>query len=186
MNKSSAGILACLGFFTLTSFNAIYAGNQPGAISITPGAGELFLASKRHMKNAGVPLVILGYNFSKQWGFEALIGGYTTTFNSSSPPKSFKEINGTLVALNGVYRFGEYYQIIEPYIVFGVGVIGMNPNGNNANNEGNINAGVGTQIFANPIVAFRVEARDFYTWVGGKNDAMIDAGVSFLINLYPV
>lgn len=183
MNKKSAGILACLSFFTFTSSTALYAGNQPGAFTLTVGAGELFLASKRHMQNAGMPLVILGYDFTTQWGFEALIGGFNTEFNSSSPPHSSKQINGTLVSLNGVYRFmNPYFQTFQPYVVGGIGVLGMNPNGTNANNEGNINAGVGTQIFIHKLVAFRLEARDLYTWVGGKNDVLVAGGVTFLLN----
>jgi hypothetical protein len=63
----------------------------------------------------------------------------------------------------------------------GPGIIGLNPNGNDPNNEGNINAGLGTQYFVDKSFAFKVEARDFYTITGGgKNDVLIDVGVTYL------
>jgi hypothetical protein len=36
-------------------------------------------------------------------------------------------------------------------------------------------------IFANDVIALRLEARDFYTITGGKNDFMVAGGVSFFI-----
>jgi OmpA-OmpF porin, OOP family len=181
MKKLHSLILSCVGLISLSSYTAVYAGNQEGAFSVTPGIGDFFLSSKRNMENAGVPLVILGYDFTHRWGIEGLLGGYNTNFKGNR--HNHKEINGTLFAIDGVYRFGPYYQVIEPYVLAGIGVIGMNPNNNDANNEGNINAGIGAQFFIHKAIAFRVEARDFYTWVGGKNDVMVDAGVSVLFNI---
>lgn len=186
MNKLTAGILAACGLLTVTTGALAYVGHhKPGAFSLTLGAGELFLASKRNMDNAAVPFVALAYDFTEKWAFEALLGGYTTEYKSNPPNNhNHKEINGTMFLLDGVYRFGSFYKTaLEPYIVFGVGVLGMSPNGNDANNEGNINAGVGAEVFVDEVVAFRFEARDLYTWVGGKNDFMLDAGVTFLFNL---
>jgi hypothetical protein len=93
------------------------------------------------------------------------------------------------ISLNGGYEFfaskrniqntGVPYQCIEPFLLAGVGATGLNPNGNSANYEGNINAGAGAQWFINDIIAFRAEARDFYTIIGGKNDVFLGAGISF-------
>ena len=55
----------------------------------------------------------------------------------------------------------------------------MNPSRYNANSEGNINAGLGAKFFFTDNIAFRADVRDFYTWVGGKNDVLVDAGINF-------
>lgn len=174
-------VLTGVNLLLLTSSINLYAGNQAEAVSLTLGGGELFLSSKRNMDNAGVPLLILGYNFTDRWGIEGMLGTYTTEYKHNQPTD--QNIDGTIVAVNGVYRFDTYRSIVEPFVLFGVGAIGMNPNNNDANNEGNINFGIGAEVFFHKAVALRVEARDFYTWVGGKNDVMVDAGVTFLFNI---
>lgn len=182
MNKLHALILTCLSAISLNSYAAaVYPGNEEGAFSISPVAGDFFLASKRHMNDAGVAMVILGYDFTKHWGIEGLLGGYNTDFKGNR--YNGESIKGVLFAVDGVYRFGPYYQVIQPYVLAGIGAIGMNHNNNDAHNEGNINAGIGAQFFIYKAIAFRVEARDFYTWVGGKNDVMVDAGMTFLFNI---
>lgn len=75
------------------------------------------------------------------------------------------------------------YRFVEPYLLAGVGVIGLNPNRNDGHNEGNMNFGIGSDFFIEKSIAFRIEARDFYTFVGGKNDILIGAGIKFLLDL---
>lgn len=149
------------------------------AITFTLAGGELFLAAKRNMENTGVGMVMLGYDFTEHWAIEGLAGFYHTHFNNSDDNR---RIDGNLYSVDGIYHFSPF-NVFEPYVLAGVGMIGMNPNGNDANNEGNINAGLGLKAFIHPAIAFRIEARDFYTWVGGKNDVLLDGGVTFLFDL---
>lgn len=181
MKKLHSLALTCLSLIAIHSSTAAFAGNEEGAVSLSLAGGEIFLDSKRHMDNAGIGMIMLGYNFTERWGIEALLGGFDTNFKGNNP--SSKTINGTLFSIDGVYRFNPYRYTVQPYILAGIGVLGLNPNKSDANNEGNINAGVGAQLFIHKAIAFRVEARDFYTWVGGKNDFMVDVGMSFLFNL---
>ena len=154
-------------------------GNSAGDATVTAAGGEFFFAQKRNIENTGLAMLILGYNFTDNWGIEGLVGGFTTTFKDSVHDN--REISGTLVSIDGVYHFSPYHNV-QPYVLAGVGVLGLNPNRYSANNEGNINAGVGAEFFVHPAVAFRLEGRDFYTWVGGKNDLMLDGGVTFLFD----
>ncbi len=181
MHKLHSIALACISLLTLTSATATYAGHQAGGGSFTLGGGEFFLASKRNMDNTGLGLGTLDYDFTDQWGVEGMLGGYNTHYKNRSVDD--RTINGTIFSFDGVYRFGNAKSVLEPFVMAGVGIIGMNPNNNDANNEGNINAAIGLEYFVHPLVAIRVEARDFYTWVGGKNDVMVDAGVTFLFNV---
>lgn len=180
MKKLHSLALTCLSLLAIQS-SAAYAVNEEGAVTLSLTGGEIFLDSKRNMNNAGVGLLMLGYNFTERWAIEGLIGAFNTDFKNNNP--SSKTVNGTPFAIDGIYRFDTYRYTVQPYVLAGIGVIGLNPNKSDANNEGNINAGVGAQIFVHKAVAFRVEARDFYTWVGGKNDFMVDAGLSFFFNL---
>lgn len=177
MKKSHLFIVVCAG---LVSMAPAYSGNRAGAATFTLGAGYDYLSAKREMDNTGVILVGLGYDFTDCWGIEAIVGGFNTNFKRSVHDNT--EINGTLVSVDGIYRFLPY-QFFEPYVMAGAGVIGLNPNRDDAHNEGNINAGLGTELFIDQSIAFRIEGRDFYTLQGGKNDVIVDAGITFLLDL---
>ncbi len=175
MKKFCLSMLAASLLFTIFS---AHAGNRAGAVTASVGAGYDFLSSQRLMDNAFVPYIGLGYNFTQRWGFEGLLGNFNTSFKKSVDVH--RQISGLMLALDGVYHFSPSYQIIEPYVLAGAGIMGFNPNRNSANNEGAINAGLGAEFFLDKSIALRIEARDFYTIVGGKNDVFLNAGVTFL------
>lgn len=167
---SLLGILACQSSFAF---------NHAGTVSLTAGGGYDYFSSKRHVKNSGVGFGILGYNFTDQWGIEALLGVFNTR---SRHVDNYDElVKGSMFAFNAAYHFNPYGGI-QPYLLAGPGVMGFNPNGTDAHNEGNVNAALGADYFFNEIVALRVEVRDFYTFTGGKNDIFISGGVTFLVN----
>jgi hypothetical protein len=180
MNQSHGIVLASFLALLSISSHAVSVTNDNRQWSFTVGAGEDYFASKRHIDNAGVDYGALGYYFNDHWGVEGLLGGFIT--DSNRPEDNNSQVRGTLFAMDAVYRF-DMFHAIQPYVMAGPGVIGMNPNGDDANNEGNINAALGAQLFFSKNVALRVEARDFYTMVGGKNDVFLNAGVSFLWDL---
>lgn len=171
--------IASLSLLTLLACQPAQAFNNAGTVSLTAGGGYDYFSSKRNVKNSGVGFGILGYNFTDHWGIEALLGFYNT--HSRLAATYNQDVKGTVFAFNAAYHFTPYGGF-QPYVLAGPGVIGMNPNGTDAHNLGNINAAVGADYFFNEIVALRVEARDFYTFVGGKNDVMASGGVTFLIN----
>ena len=172
-----AAISQCCLLSVMTCQTA-FAFNKPGDISITLGGGYDYLSDKRQMENTGIPFGIIGYNFTDHWGIEGLLGFFHT--DSRRPVNYGKDVSGTMFAVDAVYHFSPY-KMIQPYVLAGPGAMGFNPNGTSANNEGNINAAVGVQIFATEGVALRLEVRDFYTFVGAKNDVFLSGGVSFLI-----
>lgn len=150
-------------------------GVRANSLSFTVGGGVDFFASKRRVKNASVPFVAVDYNFTRHWGIEALAGFFNTTFTGDND--TGKQTNGNLVLVDAVYHFCPY-RFVQPYVLAGVGVTSFSSNRTDANNQGNINAGVGLQFHVNEVVSFKVDARDIYTMVGGKNDVFVGAGVS--------
>lgn len=179
MRKIQTILLACLGVTSLVAYSSVYAGNRPGALTVSASGGYEYMSYKRHVKNTDIGVAQIGYNLTENWGVEGLVGVFTTKFKTGLNDN--KHVHGALYAFNGVYHFLPS-SMIEPYVLAGVGVTGMNPSYSDANNEGNINAALGAQLFLNNSFALRMEARDLYTWVGGKNDLLLTAGISVLID----
>lgn len=154
--------------------------HQKNKVTVSVGMGEYFFSKDRYLDNKTVPFLALGYYFNPHWGIEALLSQFHTTLHEPNEPH--RRVSGTLFTVDGLYLFYPCYWI-EPYLLAGVGVIGLNPNGDDANNEGNINAGLGVQFPINSLLAIRFDARDLYTFTDGKNDILVNAGLSLSFNL---
>jgi len=159
---------------------SVFAGNRESTLTLSAGAGNLNFATGHYAKNTSLGFIGAGYNFSYHWGLDSILGFFTT--KSRLSVDNGRQINGTIFALDALYRFNPYRQF-EAYVLAGPGVMGLNPNGNNPNNEGNVNAGLGVQYFFSESLALRAEARDFYTITSSLNDIMLDGGITYLINL---
>ena len=187
MNKLQKYFLTCLCFVSIAApYPMSYAQSRPGALSFTFGGGYEYFASKRRMENTGLGFFALGYDFTEHWGLEGFLAGFRTNFQRNVGDNS--RIGGTLFAVDGIYHFNPDCLLppsytLQPYLLAGFGVTGLNPNRTDANNEGNINAGLGLALSLHHAVALRLEARDFYTIVGGKNDVIVDGGISFIFDL---
>lgn len=176
MKKLTCLILALTSTASLAASPACYVGNRPGAMTFTLGGGYFFLDSQRQLDNVGTGLVALGYDFTANWGIEGLLAFFSTNFENDAQTPGVR-VNGTLFNIDGVYHFQTQYAF-QPYVLAGVGILGLSHNVNDANNSGNINAAVGLQYFINQTFSLRVEARDLYTWVASRNDILLSAGVS--------
>jgi OOP family OmpA-OmpF porin len=164
----SLGFLACHG---------AYAENRAGAFTLTPGVAYDFFASKRNINNTWLlPTVAVAYNFDERWAIEGAFATFGTSKQGAGPHPS---VRGDLYTVDGLYRFA-HYGMFEPYVSAGLGAYHINPNGSDAYNQANLNAGLGTQVFFSDSVALRGEVRDLYTMSGGKNDVTLGLGVSFL------
>jgi outer membrane protein W len=154
------------------------AGNRPGATTLTLAGAYYHFASSRHLDNTSLPNVALAYDFTDRWAIEGNVGAVNT---NQKPVLGGADVHGFLYTVDGIYRLMPH-QSFEPYVIAGVGVLAMKPNGLNSQHQGNLNAGIGTQVFFGDMIALRGEIRDLYTTTGpGKNDYMINFGVSFLM-----
>jgi outer membrane beta-barrel protein len=172
-NKSQIAV----GLLALLMTGHAAAGNRAGAVTLTLADAYYHFASSRHLNNTSLPNVALAYNFTDRWAIEADVGAINT---DQKPVLGKAGVHGFLYTADAIYRFLPHKQF-EPYLIAGVGLLSIKPNGLDSNNQGNINAGVGTQLFFSDMIALRGEVRDLYTTTGtGKNDYMINFGVSFL------
>lgn len=172
---------AILGSFTAKAM----AENREGAVTITPGMGMYLFDSKRRIKNPALYNLGLGYDFTNNWGVEALAGMMDS--NTKGTPR--RKVNGELYLLDGVYHF-KTRSPFEPYVLAGIGMLDLDPNGNvttstphgdQANIQANINGGAGIEYFVHPDIALRTDVRDIYTMTGGKNDYLVNFGVTILL-----
>jgi len=169
-----------VALITFTTATASYATTKANSVILSLDGGYEYFAPKRHLQNTAVGYGIVGYNFTNHWGIEGMAGTFTSYSRRNSNYDA--NIRGTIVAVDGVYHFTPCFQRIEPFVLAGVGAMHLSNNGPDADNEGNINAGIGAHIFANEVVALRLEARDLYTIVGGKNDVILAVGVTAFLN----
>ncbi len=166
------------GLFTLLAASHAFAGNHEGAATLTLADAYYHFASSRHLENTASPNVAIAYNFTDRWAIEGGVGAINTNQKQSAGGRG---VHGFLYSADAIYRCFKHKQF-EPYVIAGVGLLALQPNGLNSTHQGNINAGIGTQIFFSKIIALRGEVRDLYTTTGaGKNDYMINFGVSFLM-----
>lgn len=176
MKKIFSLALMSLGLFSITATTPVFANDQAGALSVTVGGGEDNFSTRRHIDSTGVPYVALGYDFDAHWGIEALAGFFRTHFEK--PYYDDQHTNGNLYLLSVAYNFLPFHQF-APYIAAGVGMMGIERNKTDANNQGNVNIGAGLKFWADSVVSLRVEAREIYTIVGGKSDVFVNGGVTF-------
>jgi hypothetical protein len=176
--KKISGLCARLGLFILLSNSIAFAGNKPGDITLTLANAYYHFDLKRHLDNTSLPNITLAYDFSDHWAIEGGIGAVNT---NQKPILGGLGVHGFLYTIDSIYRWVPQGQF-EPYLIGGIGMLAMRPNGLDSEHQGNINAGLGTQVFFGNRIALRGEVRDLYTTTGaGKNDYMINFGVSFLI-----
>lgn len=173
--------LALLTLFTAFFTHFTVAQTRANTMTFTLGAAFESFSSKRDINNRGYPIAALGYNFTPNWGIEAMLGVFHTRFFDSAAYDN-RQVSGTLFMFDGIYHIPSQTSV-EPFLIAGLGVTGLAPNRFDAKNEANFNFGLGALVFADPVVAFRLEARDIYTFIGGKNDVFFAAGVTFLLDL---
>lgn len=168
--------IALTGITSILAMNVASAGNQAGSTTLTLSDAYYAFAQKRHLNNTSMPNASIAYNFTPSWAIEGSVGVLNP--NQKSGYSGLK-YHGFLYTVDGLYRFTPC-GLFEPYALAGVGILGLKPSGTDSTWLANINAGVGTQFFVDNSIALRVEAKDIYTMSGGKNDVMVNFGVSFL------
>ncbi|MCC2666251.1 MAG: hypothetical protein K0S63_167 [Gammaproteobacteria bacterium] len=163
--------------FALFFTNQVTAGNRPGATTLTLATAYYHFSSQRYLQNTALPNIALAYDFTDRWALEG--GGGVVNTNQTSVLGGLG-VHGFLYTIDGIYRF-QPYASCEPYLIAGMGMLAIRQNGLDNNHQGNINAGIGTQVFFGDKIALRGEARDLYTTTGtGRNDYMANFGGSFL------
>lgn len=132
-----------------------WAGNPPRTVTITPFAGWHLFEGNLRVKDSAVGGLILGYNFTGNWGVEAL-GSYTATNLDAANDPDIEIYNARLEAL----RHFRAEQRLVPYVAFGAGVQNTRLEKEKAGNSDVMFAyGGGLKYFLPEGVALRLDAR---------------------------
>ncbi|OGT53311.1 MAG: hypothetical protein A3E84_01710 [Gammaproteobacteria bacterium RIFCSPHIGHO2_12_FULL_42_13] len=165
----------CLLAILFSPSSVVLAQNKPGIFTFTPGAGYEYFSARRNLQNTVLPNAAISYNFDEKLAIEFLAG----MINTNSTAVGQGGVHGTLYLIDGFYRLTPRH-LFAPYLLAGIGLTSLKPNGVDSRQQANINAGIGTQLFADKAVALRADIRDLYTFVGSENDVLVNLGVSFL------
>ena len=145
-------------------------------LTFTLGGGYIFFAPKRNLKNTAIPTyAALAYNFDEKWATEFAVNLINAT--SHNPNNQFS--HGFIYILDEMYRLPTTHKI-DPYVLGGFNIFSLKPVTNQAVNQGGMNLGFGAQFFKSKHVAVSAEARDIYTFSGGKNDVLLNLGLNFI------
>lgn len=173
MNKAK-WLVGFLGALSILNAPNVLAENKTGATTFTLGTAYYHFSPRRHINHTGMFDVALDYNATERWAIEGFFG------NASSTRHDGTNVHDMLYLLDGIYRLAPKGNW-QPYVSFGVGVMDLKPTVNTDNQfSGNLNGGIGVQYFIHKMIAFRGEAKDLYATSGGKNDVMVNVGVSLL------
>ncbi len=137
MKKLNTQVLFFTILFSLFFGSVAIASSRPGALMISFGPAYEYFDSARKMQNTGVGFVAVDYDFTSNWGVEGLYGFLHTNFKKSL--HDHRNISGNMLLIDGVYHY-PINEIFEPYVVAGFGLTNLNPDRNEAVDEGNINA----------------------------------------------
>ena len=181
--------LIAIGLLSLLQNTTVFAkifsenGNLPGVITTTLGVAYYHFSSRRHLDDSAVPNFALSYNLTDKLAVEGGIGVINTNPTSSNSNGN-RGVHGFLYTIDGIYRFKSRGRF-QSYVIAGIGELGLSPIYNLPEHQGNVNGGIGTQLFFGDSVALRAELRDIYSVTGsGVNDLMANFGVSILFDGY--
>ena len=170
-------LLSCLLSFIFCFSATAFTVNRYHAWIIAPSVSDYHYANKRHIDDQAMPGLSLGYGLTQTIGAELYFGRIIT--NQTRETK--RDVRGLLFALDGFYNFRSS-EPFQPYVLAGVGAMHLTPpTANDADTEANINGGAGIAYFFSNQIALRLDGRDFYTIVGGKNDVSANFGVVILL-----
>lgn len=153
-----------------------YATSKEGAVTFTLGGGYLFFSQKRDLHNTSIPTyAALAYNFTDKWALQFA----SDLINADSGDPSKHHVHGFAYIADALYRL-PCFRTFEPYVLGGFNVISLKPISSQPVNQGGMNLGAGVQFLKSRSIALSLEARDLYTFSGGKNDILLNGGVNFI------
>ena len=137
----------------LTAASCASAGNREGQFSVSPVIGGYTYEGKQHLDTSLIYGLRGGYNFTKNFGVEALFD-----YVNTEPTKSKNDVD--------MYRFGGellYHffpdNTLVPYIAAGFGGLNFGTTGVDKRVRGAFDYGVGAKYFLNDSFALRGDVR---------------------------
>lgn len=174
--KKGLGLAICLTL-TSTYSGLSMADGHPGAFFLRPAVGYYFPAAKRHLKSTGVSGLSLGYVFTDRFGLAA---GMMVVNTDQKASIGGADVHGFLWQLDGIYRLNAI-KGWSPYLLAGPAITSLKPaTGTDAVTQFGASVGAGAAYFFSDAIALSFDAKDRYTFAGGKQDFLLTAGLLVL------
>jgi OOP family OmpA-OmpF porin len=159
--------------------------------------GYLFPNNKIAVDDGPIAGVGFGYNFTKNWGFEAFgyfspslnDDGYLPGYNPGADTRVYDN-DVTMARLSALYHF-DLGSKFTPYVSLGVGGQWISRDRPDYSNYSSFaaNAGIGFKYFFNEVVALRLEVNDAYGFDKSQgarfNAPVVSAGLTFQVGANP-
>ncbi|PLX43880.1 MAG: outer membrane beta-barrel domain-containing protein [Deltaproteobacteria bacterium] len=165
-------ILALLLSFAF-AFGAspLYAANNAERVELSPFMGYAWFDDDLSIDDAPVFGVRLGYFLTETW--EAELSGYL----ASSEYDGGNDVNVFSTDVDALYNFPGYGNFL-PYLGAGVGLAGVDPQGESADYEFTANAAAGVRYFVTEDVAIRGDIREVHIFDDGDWNFIATVGLS--------
>jgi len=153
---------------------------HPNQYYIAPGVSYDYFSDKRDLKDAAMASLTAGIVLSDQLSMEAFYGQTATTQQSGDVASRFYMYSASII----YHMQNTSSDTYHPYVIMGMAVT----NQEDDNSVGNTTllgatAGIGTEYFVNSSISIFTDFRNIYTFSGGKNDAIVNAGLKFLFDV---
>ena len=171
-------IIALLGTIAFASLS--HARDRDSGFYLTGLLGYTFFDSERNLEDDPNIALGLGYDFSKVWSAEALIGGANLEVDDSSR----NNIDNRFARLDALYHFSPE-ELWRPFLVAGVGHNEFEDEADNKFDETQFNLGAGIKHEVNDNLDLRFDARALYSHDEESMDALLNLGISYLFGSAP-
>lgn len=178
MKKTAVSLLAAVAIGAMAA--PVMAGERAHAVSVSPFIGGYTFDGDQHLKTAPLYGLRLGYDLTKNWGFE-LVGSYLSTEGT----RSDRSVNALSYGLDVLYNLMPDGPLV-PYLAVGGGGITVGHGSSfesGSNTDATANAGLGLKYYVTDSVALRADARQLFLFEE-HNSVMYNweytAGLTFL------
>lgn len=151
------GLAAVLSLCALKPGTA-QAGNIPYSLSLTPFAGGYVFEGNRNLADRAVYGLAAGFNFTPNWGIEAVYSGIFDTHNTNGTQT---ELTINSVRGDFLYHFLPEQSFV-PYVAVGAGVMFLDPRQGATDRNPMVDYGVGFKYFLTDYLALRADVRHVF------------------------
>lgn len=159
---------------SLTSISSVARDRESG-IYLTGLLGYAYFDHERELEDDPNVAVGIGYDFSRVWSSELIIG-----IGDLEAKDSEEDIDQLFGRFDTLYHFNPESKW-RPFIVAGVGHNELEDRADNEIDETQFNMGFGLKHEVNDMVDVRFDARGLYSHDEESKDAILNLGVNFLL-----
>jgi len=147
---------------------------RPGAYSISPFVGGFWFEGNQDLKHRPVYGLRLGYDFTKNWGTEAVFDYVDTKYNTTDTSTNVYNYR-----LEGLYHFMPDSKLV-PFLAAGVGGMTINYRDETANKtRATFSSGAGLKYFLTDRLALRADVRHVLAFGSVYNNLEYALGLTF-------